>query len=177
MHHVPWHPKGNETVLIFLLCMCISLWVFVVYFNAGCSLWPILQVFLEIQTSLTKHWKMLSEKCVFTTTSISVGTEMPLDSDVNAVSTVYIGLLLLILRERNVFFSRTHTVLLLCLPPGQLGDCGGAQGGSCQHAGAWQTGGLLAQEEEMAHEGMAQGEASPALLKAQTTTASKHFLL
>lgn len=43
----------------------------------------------------------------------------------------------------------------LCLPPGQLGNCGGAQGASCQHAGAPQTGGLTAQEEEVAHEGMA----------------------
>lgn len=49
----------------------------------------------------------------------------------------------------------THTVLLLCLPPGQLGDRGGAPGGSCQHAGARQTGGLPAQEEEVAHEGVA----------------------
>lgn len=44
------------------------------------------------------------------------------------------------------------------LPPGQLGDRGGPQGGSCQHEGAQRAGGLPAQAEEVAHEGMAQGE-------------------
>lgn len=47
---------------------------------------------------------------------------------------------------------------LLVLPPGQLGDRGGPQGGSCQHEGAQRAGGLPAQAEEVAHEGMAQGE-------------------
>lgn len=49
-------------------------------------------------------------------------------------------------------------LLLLCLLPGQLGDYWRAQGGFCQHPGAWQTRGLPAQEEEVAHERMAQGE-------------------
>lgn len=49
----------------------------------------------------------------------------------------------------------------LFLPPGQLGDRGGPQGGSCQHEGAQWAGGLPAQAEEVAHEGMAQGERPP----------------
>ena len=42
---------------------------------------------------------------------------------------------------------------------GQLGDRGGPEGRAGQHAGAGEPGGLPAEEAEMAHEGMAQGEA------------------
>lgn len=56
-------------------------------------------------------------------------------------------------------FSRSQIFSFsLFLPPGQLGDRGGPQGGSCQHEGAQRAGGLPAQAEEVAHEGMAQGE-------------------
>lgn len=57
---------------------------------------------------------------------------------------------------RHLCFSRLYCLLLSrCLIPGQLGDYWGAQGFFCQCAGTWQTGGLPAQEEEVAHERLA----------------------
>lgn len=46
-------------------------------------------------------------------------------------------------------------------PAGQLGDCGRAERSGYQHSGAQQAGGHPAEEEEMAHEGLAQGERPP----------------
>ena len=51
------------------------------------------------------------------------------------------------------------TVSFPCLvSAGQLGDRGGPEGRAGQHPGAGEPGGLSAEETEMAHEGMAQGE-------------------
>lgn len=63
------------------------------------------------------------------------------------------GLFHLFVISRSQIFSFS-----LFLPPGQLGDRGGPQGGSCQHEGAQRAGGPPAEAEEVAHEGMAQGE-------------------
>lgn len=62
----------------------------------------------------------------------------------------------------------------LFLPPGQLGDRGGPQGGSCQHEGAQRAGGLPAQAEEVAHEGMAQGE-RPLSATVETQSFQEHL--
>lgn len=51
--------------------------------------------------------------------------------------------------------------LMIASPAGQLGDRGGTERSCNQHAGTQQTGGHPAEEEEVAHEGLAQGERPP----------------
>lgn len=150
-------PKAMRQVKYFLLCVCISICVFVVH---------LLQVVLCHQ----------SFKCfyVFTITSISVKTVMPLNHicDVNAICAfpLFLG--------KQMYLSLSLIQYCSCV---SLQDSWeiveGLRGAPASMQEPDRQEGFVLKRRKWPMKGWHKVSTSPALLEAQTATALKHFLL